>query len=89
MKKTLYVFSPSCEEALSLAAFPHVSVEMFIDRLFLAESTEENAADARSFLYQNYSAYAEIQSTENFLRLSAASSTRTNQMYLLTSTLVL
>ena len=33
--------------------------------------------------------YAEIQSTENFLRLSAASSTRTNQMYLLTSTLVL
>lgn len=70
LKKTLYVFSPSCEDALSLAAFPHVSVDMFIDRLILAEPTEESAADVRSFLYQNYSAYAEIQSTENFLRLS-------------------
>ena len=36
LKKTLYVFSPSCEDALSLAAFPHVSVDMFIDRLILA-----------------------------------------------------
>lgn len=78
LKKTLYVFSPSCEDALSLAAFPHVSVDMFIDRLILAEPTEESTADVRSFLYQNYSAYAEIQSTENFLRLSAASSTRTH-----------
>ena len=92
LKKTLYVFSPSCEDALSLVAFPHVSVDMFIDRLILAEPTEESAADVRSFLYQNYSAYAEIQSTENFLRLSAASSTRTHQAYLLfyiMSTLVL
>ncbi|MFQ9053611.1 MAG: hypothetical protein ACLR5H_11095 [Oscillospiraceae bacterium] len=92
LKKTLYVFSPSCEDALSLAAFPHVSVDMFIDRLILAEPTEESTADVRSFLYQNYSAYAEIQSTENFLRLSAASSTRTHQAYLLfyiMSTLVL
>ena len=92
LKKTLYVFSPSCEDALSLAAFPHVSVDMFIERLILAEPTEESAADVRSFLYQNYSAYAEIQSTENFLRLSAASSTRTHQTYLLfyiMSTLVL
>lgn len=92
LKKTLYVFSPSCEDALSLAAFPHVSVDMFIDRLILAEPTEESTADVRSFLYQNYSAYAEIPSMENFLRLSAASSTRTHQAYLLfyiMSTLVL
>ena len=71
---------------------PPVSVDMFIDRLILAEPTEESTADVRSFLYQNYSAYAEIQSTENFLRLSAASSTRTHQAYLLfyiMSTLVL
>lgn len=47
LKKTLYVFSPSCEDALSLAAFPHVSVDMFIDRLILAEPTEESAADVR------------------------------------------
>ena len=92
LKKTLYVFSPSFEDALSLAAFPQLSVNLFIDRLILAEPTQESAADVRSFLYQNYSAYAEIQSTENFLRLSAASGTRTHQTYLLfyiMSTLVL
>ena len=67
-------------------------MDLFIDRLILAEPTEESAADVRSFLYQNYSAYAEVQSTENYLRLSAASSTRTHQTYLLfyiMSTLVL
>lgn len=90
LKKTLYVFSPSYEDAF--AAFPHLSADMFIDRLIIAEPTEECAADVRSFLYQNYSAYAEIQSTENYLQLSAASSTRTHQTYLLfyiMSTLVL
>ena len=70
----------------------HIKYPVKGEDLILAEPTEESTADVRSFLYQNYSAYAEIQSTENFLRLSAASSTRTHQAYLLfyiMSTLVL
>lgn len=52
LKKTLYVFSPSCEDALSLAAFPHVSVDMFIPaKLEIIKASEITPKEVRWLWY--------------------------------------
>lgn len=81
LTETLYLFMPSYEYIL--AAFPELTADIFIDRLIIATPTEQDIINVRTFLYQNFSAYAEIQPIESYLTLTAAGSTRTHQAYLL------